>query len=157
MLGAEGDFSWFFDADDSASNSGLGPVFGAGALTYANSIRAELDWLASARLRAGYAIDRIQPYVTGGVALAGYEVSAASSATGTPFTSGKNDETAWGGVVGGGVEYLAAENILIRAEALYYMFDDNESIAGLTAGSGAGDSAGLDDVIVGRIGLSYRF
>lgn len=156
VLGVEGDFSWLFNADDSASNSGVG-IPGAAATTFANSISADLDWLASARLRAGYAADNIMPYITGGVALAGYEIGASSS-TGAGFsTSGTTDETAIGGVVGGGIEYLASENIVLRVEGLYYMFDDDEGIGGLTAASGAGDKAGLDDVIVGRVGISYKF
>ncbi len=157
VLGVEGDFSWLFNADDSASNTGLGPVFGAGAVTFNNGISADLDWLASARLRAGYAAGNVMPYITGGVAMAGYEIGASSGASTGFATSGKTDETAIGGVVGGGLEYLASENVVLRAEALYYMFDDSEGISGLTAASGAGDKAGLDDVIVGRVGLSYKF
>lgn len=140
VLGVEGDFSYLFDADDSRGNG-------------VDSISADLDWLASARLRAGYAIGSVMPYVTGGVALAGYEVGAGS----TGFGSGSRDETAVGGVVGGGLEFLAAENVSLRAEGLYYMFDHDTSISGVSGAAAAGDKAGLDNAIVGRIGLSYRF
>ena len=144
VLGVELDASAVW-ADDSISGpSALGTV---GQI---DSIDAELDWLASARVRLGLAQDDWMPYITGGVALGGYEASATSAITGSISV----DETVFGGVVGGGVEVMLDENWIAGLEGLYYFFDETES---LSPPGAAGDSVTFGDVGVVRARLSYKF
>lgn len=117
-----------------------------------NSFDAELDYLASARLRLGYALEGgFLPYITGGVALAGYSVDIDDGDT-PSF-----DETAVGGVAGGGVEYMFDENWSLRAEGLYYFFDDELDLEGSTDFADEGDFFSIEEVFVGRIGVNFRF
>ena len=144
VLGAEIDASAVF-ADDGVTVGGPAVT----TQTFPRRIEAELDWLASARLRLGYASDKWMPYVTGGVALAGW--SADGSYPGGAFSV---DETSFGGVAGAGVEHMFDPNWVIGVEGLYYFFDDDEDIS---AAGFAGDSVSLDNVIVGRLRLNYKF
>lgn len=90
------------------------------------------------------------PYATGGVALAGYEFKGTS-----PGFSASADETAWGGVAGGGVDWLIHPNVILRAEGLYYFFDDETDLSGV--GGGSGGRITLGDVGVARVAVSYKF
>ena len=85
VLGAEGDASW----------AGMDGV----------------DWLASGRLRGGFAIDRLLVYGTGGVA-------------------GSDADFGW--VFGGGAEFALTESVSLGAEYLHYDFgsDDADVIRG---------------------------
>ncbi len=140
VTGVEFDLSGVW-ADDTVTNVG-------------GFMDAELNYLASARLRVGYAMEGgWLPYLTGGVALAGYEIFIDEEDDETADL----DETAFGGVVGGGVEVMLYENWSLRAEGLYYFFDDETSLDGVTSFAEDGDFFSLEDVIVGRIGLNFRF
>lgn len=101
---------------------------------------AEIDWMTSARARLGVAADQVMPYVTGGVALVGWQYAEPGLSV---------DDTAVGLVAGGGLELLADENWLLRIEGLYYFLDEEQDVVG--------GSVGVDDVIVGRGGISYKF
>ena len=61
----------------------------------------EIDWLASLRLRAGFAWDRALIYATGGLVLGGVELSADLGEIGSESKS----NTDWGWTIGGGLEY----------------------------------------------------
>lgn len=113
----------------------------------------ELDFLASARLRAGYAIYDVMPYVTGGVAVAGYETTVADDSG----SSASFSETVFGGVVGGGVEFLLDDQVTLRGEMLYYIMDDSNALAGVVVDADAGDSVDLNGVFAGRVALNWRF
>lgn len=147
VLGLELDFSGVW-ADDSAA-AGTTIVLGNTTVAAPYSIEAELNWLASARLRLGLAQGEVMPYLTGGVALGGFEASAV-----TPTASVDVDETVFGGVVGGGVEIMADSNWIVGLEGLYYFFEEDQSLSppGL-----AGDKVEFGDVIVARARLSYKF
>ncbi|WP_162918236.1 outer membrane protein [Taklimakanibacter deserti] len=81
----------------------------------------EFDWLASLRLRAGYAMDRVLIYATGGVALADVDMSF-------KLLDGSFDESdteiAFGITVGGGLEYALTDNLTLRAEYRYTDLED---------------------------------
>ena len=66
MIGAETDLNWF-NQSSSASFSTTIPY----AFTNAGTDKSSVEWLGTARLRAGYAFDRLLPYVTGGLAYGG--------------------------------------------------------------------------------------
>src|SRR5262245_58787877 len=85
---------------------------------------ANTEWLSSVRGRLGFTgwLNNTMLYATGGVAWANIEYSAdvfiptdLSIQSDTSFNTTK---TGW--VVGGGAEWMATSNILIRAEYLFY-------------------------------------
>ncbi|MEO5325010.1 porin family protein [Mesorhizobium sp. CC13] len=80
----------------------------------------ESRWGASFRGRAGYAVGSIMPYVTAGLAIANFR--------GDHEGNGEDiaTETVSGYVVGGGVEWGATQNIVVRAEYLYSDYGANE-------------------------------
>ncbi|MEL6979154.1 MAG: outer membrane beta-barrel protein [Pseudomonadota bacterium] len=139
VLGGEIDGSWAW-ADDSIEYSIVedNDPDNGGSI----DLEGELDYLASARVRVGYAFDRVMPYATGGVAISGWEFSVLGE---------EEDVTAFGGVLGGGVEALIGDNFLVGAEGLYYIFDEGEDF-----GLGE-DIVEIDDAVVARVRASYKF
>lgn len=80
-----------------------------------NSVTSRLTWNGSARVRLGYAIDRLMPFVTGGVALGEYRVTPNYVVSGTlPESS-----THVGWTLGAGMEYALAANWTARVEYRY--------------------------------------
>lgn len=70
----------------------------------------------SVRGRIGYAFDRFLPYFTAGVAIADFE--ADHDGNGDDVA----DKTMTGYAVGGGIEWAATDNIILRAQYLYSDF-----------------------------------
>ena len=101
---------------------------------YAN-VEAKIDWLASLRMRAGHSFGDIMPFVTAGGGWASYSVTGNSGlrlkhrSGGADYTieqlAGAKDGVAFGPVVGGGLDYRILPNVVLRGEALYYMFSED--------------------------------
>jgi outer membrane immunogenic protein len=112
VFGVDGDINWV--SGDSGFETGLD---GTGLPTPPNQHRAEVDWDASARVRAGFAMDRLMPYVAGGVAFAGGKFT---------FDHLNDDafvnKTMVGWTIGAGVEYAATNSMILRAEYRYTDF-----------------------------------
>lgn len=147
VLGLELDGSLVW-ADDDASRPGF--VRGVDVfIPLTETFEAELNWLASARARIGLALDNIMPFITGGVALGNFGASAS-----TGLAAFDLDETVLGGVFGGGVELKLDTDWTAGLEGLYYVFDEERSLAppGL-----AGDRVSFGDVFAVRARLSYSF
>ena len=89
-------------------------------------LRKDYDWLASLRLRAGFAVDRALFYATGGVAMAQVDMSF-KSLDGEIDQSDR--ETAFGVTLGAGVEFALAEHLTLRAEYRYTELEET-SFAG---------------------------
>ncbi len=134
----------------------------SGTTTYTH--QAKIDWLASFRGRMGLAVDNTLVYVTGGVAL-GHLKSSVGTTCATCTTSSTSNygglsTTKVGWVIGGGVEHRWTRNWSFKAEALYYDL-------GRETGCGPGQNGGTGgtgyctefhhEVIVGRVGVNYRF
>lgn len=83
----------------------------------------KLDAFGTVRARAGYAIDRFLPYVTGGLAWANARMEFHQVVTAEDFiaidnrASDKQTFTGW--TVGAGVEYAITDNVTAKAEYLY--------------------------------------
>jgi opacity protein-like surface antigen len=60
-------------------------------------------------------------------------------------------------VVGGGAEFAFDENWSVRAEGLYYWFDEEEDTSDLTGDSDGDDFIRLNDIFVIRAGINFRF
>lgn len=75
---------------------------------------AEIDGVATAKLRAGYDAGAFLPYITAGYA-------SAYTADEVP---GTNDDQFDGYVYGVGVDYKVTENVVVGAEVLQHEFED---------------------------------
>jgi outer membrane immunogenic protein len=112
VLGAEGDLS-YADVKGSAVFSA---VFTPPCTTPTEGCSAKLSWFATGRLRVGYAIGDLMPYVTGGGAVGHIKGSADQGACGTGCGF---DDTRGGWTVGGGLEYRFARSWSAKVEYLY--------------------------------------
>lgn len=114
----------------------------------------EVDYLASARLRAGVAFDRILVFATGGIGFAGWSDQSYSDPA-TPFGDEvEHERTGW--VVGGGVEYAISSNWSAKLDYLHYDLGDDTVDAGTFWGIGAEDTFETEFDVV-RAGLNYKF
>lgn len=132
VLGVEGDFQ-FSDITYEEND-----IFGSGI-----DGTAKIDNFGTLRARAGLAVDRFMPYVTGGLAIANASIE---------FTDGIDtigtDDTYIGYTVGGGVEFAMIDNVTVKAEYLYADFGD--------ADFDTGADISLDTHIV-RAGVNFKF
>jgi len=113
------------------------------------------DWVGTARLRFGVAIDKFLPYVTGGVSFA----QLSTDLVGTPFGTQSKINMSW--TAGIGLEYLLWDRWSAKIE---YLYIDSSGITcdiacGVTnAPAGAQQNAvsfNLHESVV-RLGLNYR-
>ncbi|MBV9628596.1 MAG: porin family protein [Xanthobacteraceae bacterium] len=166
LLGVEGDFSWASLTDHRT----LAPLTfnGGTAMTGSSaSMSANTQWLSSARARVGYVgWNNTLLYFTGGAAWANVEYNGQSMVTflGTPVTSQVAATTTKAGwVLGGGAEWMATPNIMIRAEYLYYNLNNNISLTGPVLPVQLGGTQTLTygwsnyNVQVARVAASYKF
>jgi outer membrane immunogenic protein len=135
VFGLEGDGDW-------SELGGSTNVFACGA----TSCRTKNDFLATARGRVGYAVDRWMPYVTAGLAIGDIRTTTAGFAG--------IDQTNAGWTVGGGLEFALAGNWTAKAEYLYV--DLGNAACNVTCGFPVGNNVSLTTNVV-RGGLNYRF
>jgi outer membrane immunogenic protein len=133
VLGLEGDVDW-----SSLKGSATTALCPAGCTT-------NNDWLATVRGRAGYAFDRVMPYVTGGLAAGDIKAS-------TPGFAGTSQNNA-GWTVGGGVELALTNNWTAKAEYLHV--DLGNMNCGFNCGAGNNNVSLKSDVVRG--GVNFRF
>jgi|HubBroStandDraft_1064217.scaffolds.fasta_scaffold153366_1 outer membrane immunogenic protein len=103
VLGIEGDWDW------ANINGTSGVPFGC----VPGGCETKANWLATVRGRAGWAIDRVLLFGTGGAAFA--PVQAGFPVAGTGFSS----TTQVGWTAGAGLEFAFAPNWTAKAEYLY--------------------------------------
>jgi outer membrane immunogenic protein len=157
--GVEADWTWTkANASFTQAWASDGAVVTPGSVT---TMSTSLDWLASARGRVGYLVaQNIMAYATGGAAFARIDYGASDSNTTGYVTNAALSKTEVGYVVGGGVEWALNCNWLLRAEYLYYRFNDVPSVVATSAaapGFPSGYSWGSTAVNVARAGVSYKF
>ncbi len=138
VLGVEADFT-FLGFNDSANEACCGN----------DHITGDVDFLASIRARAGFAMDDVLIYATGGVAFT--DASIDGHQHGNHDSVDFNDV---GGVVGGGAEFAVSDNVSLRAEGLYYFFNDDEDVSDWHSAN-SGDEFEFDDAFVARVGVSF--
>lgn len=103
----------------------------------------------SLRGRVGFAVHRVLPYVTGGVARARFEIDHIGDGDPVDFA----DRTMSGYVLGAGVEWAATANIVLRAEYLHS--DYGTETFDFYGGNDPHDiSVRTNDL---RFGIAYRF
>ncbi|MGO9684803.1 MAG: outer membrane protein, partial [Beijerinckiaceae bacterium] len=117
------------------------------------SCEVKSTWLATARGRAGYAIDRILIYGTGGAAFANVQAAAGV----LPLSS--STEIGW--TAGAGVEFAFTPNLTGKVEYLYVNLGNQScpavSCAAIIPGvGGVPTTVSLTENIV-RAGNNYKF
>ncbi|MCQ8780846.1 outer membrane protein [Mangrovibrevibacter kandeliae] len=95
--------------------------FTTGGATY--NTQQEIDFLGTARLRAGVAFSNLLVYGTGGLAYASLDTKHSDVPAGADVHDDDND---FGYAVGGGIDYLVTPNISIGAEYLYTNLGSNK-------------------------------
>ncbi|HEX6436290.1 MAG TPA: outer membrane beta-barrel protein [Candidatus Binatia bacterium] len=134
LLGLEGDMNW---SDIGGSDSCPNVNF---------TCRTRNKWLATARGRVGYALDRFLPYITTGAAFGDVHTEIPD------FGSSREAEVGW--TVGGGLEAGIVRGLSAKMEYLYV--DLGKFNCGFSC-----TATGVDDVKfnahIVRIGLNYRF
>jgi len=133
VFGVESDLDWTHIGGSTTSFCPLG-------------CKTSNSWLGTVRGRVGYAVDRIMPYVTGGLAFGNIKAST----PGLPGIDGSN--TGW--TVGAGLEVAIAGSCTAKAE--YVFVDLGNAHCGLNCGALVNDNVSFRTSIV-RGGLNYRF
>jgi outer membrane immunogenic protein len=133
VLGVEGDLDW---SGINGTTTTLCPL----------GCKTANDWLGTVRGRVGYAVDRIMPYVTGGLAFGNIK------ATTPGFVGVDNTNAGW--TVGAGLEVAIGGGWTAKAE--YLFVDLGNTTCGLNCGAIPNDNVSFRSSIV-RGGLNYRF
>ena len=160
VLGAEGDISWTSLNNNAISTSIVtngGLVFAApSSLTMSEKI----NWLASLRGRLGFlAWPNALIYATGGAAWANTDYNASLVLVGLPAAATSFSKTSTGFVVGGGMEWQAVPHVLLRAEYLFYDFNQSRNGSAQIVGEAVpiNFTWASGNVQVVRVGASYKF
>jgi outer membrane immunogenic protein len=161
VAGVEGDWAWSKTRGTVTQPwvaDGGAPVF-AGSQT---SMSADLNWIASARLRVGYLLTpSLMAYATGGGAWANITYNGVATNNGNGYLANFNSSSTQSGyVAGGGVEWMMADNWTVRAEYLYYQFGKGANVDATQPSVGAFPSNFVwskPTISVAQAGLSYKF
>jgi outer membrane immunogenic protein len=141
IFGEEFDFDWRnFNATIPAASCALASPSGTANCEFKSS------WLATARLRFGYAIGNFLPYVTGGVSMGDYNTNI----VGQPF--GTTTAVTFNWTAGAGVEFVVSGPLTAKLEYLYV----NHTNTACTIPCGGGPiGIGASENIF-RAGVNYR-
>jgi opacity protein-like surface antigen len=149
VYGIEGDIS-FGNWTDALDNAARGRT--------PESVSADAHYIATLRARAGYALDHTLVYGTLGAAITDTTFRANDDMTKQdPTKIGSVALDKIGAVVGGGVEYALNEGWSVKAEGLYFLFNDYRNSYDLTNDKDAGNFIQLNDTWSVKVGLNYRF
>jgi len=142
VFSVEGDVSYSHAEDFTHMQQGGAPLQGD------EEIGERLQWTGTARLRAGYAIGRLLPYIAGGLTLARADISYQDS----NGTSSLGTQTLEGWTIGAGIDYSFSDHLVGRAE---YRHSDYGTENFKAEGFLPYDlSLKTEDV---RFGLAYKF
>jgi outer membrane immunogenic protein len=142
VLGFEGDGSW---VNEHGGSLDIGTVGDGISTSYTQE-----NWVATARVRGGYAVDNLLFYVTGGYAAAGVQASI-QNGVGQTVDSASSTRSGW--TAGGGLEWGFAPNWSAKFEMLYMQFN---TAAFNTVFAEGPRNVPLNDTIA-RFGINYRF
>jgi outer membrane immunogenic protein len=150
VLGAVGDMAWSDMDGDTCVNNAPGCV-GDPDDSYGF---AEIDWLATVRVRAGFSTGSALFYGTGGLAIADADASATFiEGAADPRRSDSNTHFGW--VIGAGAEYRMTENMSLGAEYLHVELGREEYAMRGTAVDVLSDSDLTLDIL--KASVNYRF
>lgn len=146
VLGFEGDLSWVGEYGSHNDN---------GVSLFADPTIQSFTketWLATARVRAGYAVDNLLFYGTGGYAGAGVTEGFKNALNNAAIFSSTSTRSGW--TAGAGLEWGFAPNWSTKFELIYTKFDNKGFVTAL--GDGTRSAVTLDDYVF-RAGINYRF
>lgn len=107
-----------------------------------------IDWLASARVRAGYSFDRVLVFASGGFGFGDVQATTIRPDGLSSYSDGPEVQTGW--AAGFGVEFALSTKWSIAGEFLYYDLGDEEFVLG--------NPTSVDTKIsTGRIALNLNF
>jgi len=142
VVGLEGDLDWS-TFDGSAGGCAFNT---AGAVA---SCETKNNWLSTARARAGYALDRLLIFVTGGAAFGGIQVGLNPPAM---FDTG----THVGWAASAGVEYALSPSLSAKAEYLFVDFTNASCTTIANCGTADAVTVVLTQNLL-RGGFNYKF
>jgi outer membrane immunogenic protein len=149
MVGVEGDLDWsgLTGSSSTAGCVGLGAAAGT-------TCQTKSGWLSTARVRMGYAFDRVLIFGTAGAALADFR---AGLNPGSFISLGP--QVGW--TAGGGLEFALTENWTAKVEYLFVGLGTiacpSGTVCALTPPAGVSNpSISLNENVV-RAGVNYRF
>jgi outer membrane immunogenic protein len=155
VAGVEADGQWSAQKDSSCTDS-CNFIPQANAAGEAVSIEQKLRWLATARVRVGYAVGGWLAYVTGGAAWGGIRDNILTNVNADRATT-QLSHSKGGGTIGTGIETALGGRWTAKLE---YLYVDLGSVTDFAAnGPGFGSAkihTQLQDHIV-RFGLNYNF
>lgn len=141
IIGWEADFSFSGIRDTATGTFTNFAVFDTdtGSTNGVVTLETKLKWFGTVRGRWGFVVGTVMPYVTGGLAYGQLENTVTSSATqilngasaGGYNLSASFTDTQLGYTVGGGLDWLIANNWLFRAEYLYFNFSGKDYVPAL--------------------------
>jgi len=143
VLGVEGDLNW--NNIDSSRRQTVTIAAAPNAVVYTSDV----NWAGALRLRAGYAVDRVLLYATGGYAGASLDLGYTNLTT---PASASRSKWAHGYALGVGLEYAFTRNLSAKAEYLYTSLGDVSAFSGTVYAARADYSASTV-----RMGVNYRF
>jgi outer membrane immunogenic protein len=133
VFGLEGDIAWTSFKDSFTCSAGV-------------SCETKNNWLGTVRGRVGYSINRIMPYVTGGVAFGDID------ARGTGFAGASDTTVGW--TIGLGVEAAIVDKWTAKLEYLYADIGDMTCSAAACGGTATNVDLSVNIL---RAGVNYRF
>jgi outer membrane immunogenic protein len=170
VVGPEFDFESFQAKTSSNVNRQYPPPNAVVGLAYDIGTSTSSDWLFTSRLRAGWAINSVLLYATGGLALTDLTVSNSYSDNDFAFVPGpsgatgdsKTSQLQKGWTIGGGMEAALYRNWTVKVEYLFVdlgSLSTTNTVTNPTIPGGENHittSSDLTSQIV-RAGLNYRF
>lgn len=143
---------WVWGVEVDSAWADIGDSVTATVAPFTGTVSSDLDYFGTARLRLGYAWDRVLWYVTGGVAWAHNELSGTLTGPGLALGA-SSDNTHVGWTIGGGVEWAFADPWSVKLEYLFMDFGSEDYFGGPGAGGFDADA----QIHTFKIGLNYRW
>jgi outer membrane immunogenic protein len=148
VLGVEADAvgSGLKGSSATASRTIGAPIFAVPVTQTVTLDSGRIDWMASFRGRAGFAVNQALFYVTGGAAVAEFGGSTTTLVNGpginipagTFVATNGGTSTRWGWTVGGGVEWAFSQNWSVAGEYRHTDFGKRVTSFDIPSGLGAG-------------------
>jgi outer membrane immunogenic protein len=148
------DQNWVIGAEADLQYAGIdSKTHAIGADGTPITVKTQVDWYGTARLRGGYAFDRFLVYATGGLAYGNVK-----SKFGVPGEYMSGSDTRLGWTLGAGAEYALTQNWTLRAEYMYVDLGKSKTINRLSSDGVARISAEPDVALhTVRAGVNYKF
>lgn len=167
IAGVETDIAWSgLQVAASYSGIGINRNSGLSLLDYSNG-NSRLQWYGSSRLRFGYKLNNILPYVTGGIAYGVTSIHDDQFYAGSglqQYNLGPHSYLNSGWVIGSGLEYKVTETLSMKSEYLYTKFGGQFAVHTIGGDTGyVGPYAGISkengnlEFHQVRVGLNYHF